>query len=102
MSQENSAALFALTSLSPLDGRYAASMADLRPLLSEAGFMRHRVRVEIKWLLALSRAGLPELPEFSPAARARLEALISTFSNEDAARIKAIEAVTNHDVKAVE
>ena len=52
----------ALTALSPLDGRYAARMGALRALLSEAGFMRHRVQVEVEWLIALSDAGMPELP----------------------------------------
>ena len=94
--------LFALNALSPLDGRYAAKVDALRPLLSEAGFMRHRVRVEIAWLVALSAAGFGELQPFSAAARAWLGALVASFADVDAARIKVIEAVTNHDVKAVE
>ncbi|HYF60413.1 MAG TPA: adenylosuccinate lyase, partial [Burkholderiaceae bacterium] len=91
-----------LDALSPLDGRYAARVAALRPLLSEAAFVRHRVRVEVEWLLALSELGLPELPSFSDAARARLRAVADGFGAAEAARVKAIEAVTNHDVKAVE
>ncbi len=94
--------LFALNALSPLDGRYATRVDALRPLLSEAGFMRHRVRVEIAWLVALSTAGLSELKPFTEAARAWLDAFVAAFDDRDAARIKAIEAVTNHDVKAVE
>lgn len=94
--------LSALTALSPLDGRYANRCEALRPLLSEAGFMAHRVEVEIAWLIGLSEAGLPELPAFSGDAKARLKALVDDFSQEDAARIKAIERTTNHDVKAVE
>ncbi|MGB6242084.1 MAG: adenylosuccinate lyase [Castellaniella sp.] len=94
--------LSALNALSPLDGRYAAKADSLRPFLSEAGFMAHRVEVEIAWLIGLSDAGLPELAAFSPAARARLQALVQNFSESDAARIKAIERTTNHDVKAVE
>ena len=94
--------LSALSALSPLDGRYASKTDALRPLLSEAGFMHHRVKVEISWLIALSEAGFAELLPFSPEARALLETLASDFSEDDAARIKAIEAVTNHDVKAVE
>lgn len=94
--------LSALNALSPLDGRYAAKADALRPFLSEAGFMAHRVEVEIAWLIGLSDAGLPELPPFSAAARARLQALVQGFSEADAARIKAIERTTNHDVKAVE
>ncbi len=64
--------------------------------------MAHRVEVEVAWLLGLAQAGLPELPPFSAAAVQRLSTLVSAFSEADAARIKAIEAVTNHDVKAVE
>ncbi len=91
-----------LSALSPLDGRYASKTDALRPLLSEAGFMHHRVKVEIAWLLALSEAGFAELTPFSADAKTLLEKLATDFSDEDAARIKAIEAVTNHDVKAVE
>ena len=94
--------LSALSALSPLDGRYASKTDALRPLLSEAGFMHHRVKVEIAWLIALSEAGFAELRPFSAEARALLETLARDFSEDDAARIKAIEAVTNHDVKAVE
>lgn len=91
-----------LSALSPLDGRYAVKAAALRSTLSEAGFMAHRVEVEIAWLIGLSDAGLPELPAFSAAARAVLASLVHDFSEADAARIKAIERTTNHDVKAVE
>ena len=94
--------LTALSALSPLDGRYAAKTDALRPILSEAGFMHHRVKVEISWLLALSEAGFAEIKPFSPAGASLLNKLASDFTEEDAARIKAIEAVTNHDVKAVE
>ena len=94
--------LSALSALSPLDGRYAAKIDKLRPILSEAGFMHHRVKVEISWLLALSQAGFAEIKPFSSDAVARLERMAADFSESDAARIKAIEAVTNHDVKAVE
>ncbi len=94
--------LSALSALSPLDGRYATKTDALRPLLSEAGFMHHRVKVEIAWLIALSDAGFAELRPFSAEAKALLDTLARDFSEDDAARIKAIEAVTNHDVKAVE
>ena len=93
---------FALNALSPLDGRYAAKVEPLRALMSEAAFMRHRVTVEVAWLIALSDAGLPELPPFSQAARDFLNGLVARFGDAEAARIKAIERVTNHDVKAVE
>lgn len=91
-----------LNALSPLDGRYASRCNSLRGLLSEAGFMAHRVEVEVAWLIALSKAELPELAEFSPAAQARLTSLVANFTEADAQRIKEIERVTNHDVKAVE
>jgi adenylosuccinate lyase len=92
-----------LTALSPLDGRYAAAMAPLRPLFSEFGLMRHRVRVEIEWLKVLAaEPAIAEVPAFSPATLARLDALVEGFSEADAQAIKDIEAVTNHDVKAIE
>ena len=91
-----------LTALSPLDGRYAAKTDKLRPILSEAGFMHHRVKVEIAWLQALAAAGFSEIKPFSASASALLDKLASDFTEADAERIKAIEAVTNHDVKAVE
>jgi len=91
-----------LSALSPLDGRYAAKTDKLRPILSEAGFMHHRVKVEIAWLQALAQAGFAELKPFSNDAVALLDKLAADFSESDAARIKEIEAVTNHDVKAVE
>ena len=92
----------ALHALSPLDGRYASRLDALRPLLSEAGFMHERVRVEVAWLIGLSDLDMAELPPFSAKARATLQGWVEGFSVEDAARIKAIEAVTNHDMKAVE
>ena len=77
--------LTALNALSPLDGRYASKTDALRPILSEAGFMHHRVKVEIAWLLALSEAGFTEIPNFSASARQLLEKLASDFTEEDAA-----------------
>lgn len=94
--------LSTLSALSPLDGRYAGKTDGLRPWLSEAAFMRQRVQVEVHWLIALSQAKLPDFPSFSAAAEAVLLKLVADFSDADAERIKAIEAVTNHDVKAVE
>jgi adenylosuccinate lyase len=91
-----------LSALSPLDGRYAAKTDKLRPILSEAGFMHHRVKVEIAWLQALSEAGFAEIKPFSAEANAHLDKLAANFSEADAQRIKDIEKVTNHDVKAVE
>jgi len=91
-----------LNALSPIDGRYARATKPLSAFLSEAGFMAHRVEVEVAWLIALSKAGLPELPAFSPKGEAYLRQLVADFSEQDAQRIKEIEQVTNHDVKAVE
>lgn len=99
---KTNSSLSSLNAVSPLDGRYASRCDGLRPLLSEAGFMAHRVEVEIAWLIGLSEAGLPELPTFSAGARAKLLGLVSNFSEVDAERIKDIEKTTNHDVKAVE
>ena len=91
-----------LTALSPLDGRYAAKLDALRPLLSEFGLVRCRVRVEVEWFIALSEAGFAELPPFGPAATAFLHSLAERFDEADAEAVKAIEKRTNHDVKAVE
>ncbi len=92
-----------LTALSPLDGRYASKTEALRPIFSEFGLMHRRVHVEIRWLLALgAEPGISELPAFGSDAATRLHAVDEDFSLDDAARIKAIEATTNHDVKAVE
>ena len=91
-----------ISALSPLDGRYAAKLATLRPLMSEQGFMHRRVQVEVTWLLALSDSGMPEFKPFSPDARVFLRQLVADFSAADALAIKEIEKTTNHDVKAVE
>ncbi|CAN5711669.1 adenylosuccinate lyase [soil metagenome] len=92
-----------LLALSPLDGRYAGKVDALRPVFSEYGLIRARVRVEVEWLLALAADPLiGELPDFDADAATRLRALADDFSIADAARIKEIEATTNHDVKAVE
>ena len=92
-----------LTNLSPIDGRYASKGDALRPLLSEFGLIRFRVEVEIKWLLALSEEPhIPEVPPFSAEAKRHLLLIADEFGVKDAERVKAIEATTNHDVKAVE
>ncbi len=93
----------ALTALSPLDGRYAAKMAPLAAHFSEFGLIRARVRIEAAWLVALSdEARIREIAPFGKDARAALEVACTSFSHADAARVKAIERTTNHDVKAVE
>jgi adenylosuccinate lyase len=92
-----------LTALSPLDGRYAAKVGPLRPIFSEYGLMHRRVLVEVRWLIALGEEkGIAEVAPLSAAARHALETLATGFSSQDAEEIKAIEATTNHDVKAVE
>lgn len=91
-----------LTALSPLDGRYAAKVAALRPLLSEFGLMHRRVQVEVEWFIELSDLGLPEFAPLSEASRGYLRGLSARFSEADAQAIKDIEKTTNHDVKAVE
>jgi len=91
-----------LTALSPLDGRYQSKLDALRPILSEYGFMRCRVQVELVWLEQLCDAGLAGTAPLSPEARAHLRAIVARFGPADAAAIKAIEKTTNHDVKAVE
>jgi len=93
----------ALTALSPLDGRYAAKTRPLQEHFSEFALMRERVAVEAAWLLALSREpAFAALGPFSAATEAELQRAAKEFRLEDAERIKAIEATTNHDVKAVE
>lgn len=92
-----------LLALSPLDGRYAGKVDALRPIFSEYGLIKARVRVEVEWLLALAaEPGIVELAPFAVGAVARLHALADGFSVADAARVKEIERTTNHDVKAVE
>ncbi len=91
-----------LTAISPLDGRYAKKTTNLRPIMSEWGYMKARVQVEITWFLALSDAGFTEFPPLSTAARNHLHGLVLNFSQANAQAIKNIEKTTNHDVKAVE
>lgn len=92
-----------LLALSPLDGRYAGKVDALRPIFSEYGLIRARVKVEVEWLLALgAEPGITELPAFSTAGTAKLRALADGFGVAHAARVKEIERTTNHDVKAVE
>ncbi len=96
-------AITPLTALSPLDGRYASKVEALRPHFSEYALIRHRVRVEVEWLKALAREpGIAEIREFSAATVEELDRAAAGFSEADAERVKAIEARTNHDVKAVE
>ncbi|MGI4777805.1 MAG: adenylosuccinate lyase [Janthinobacterium lividum] len=91
-----------VSALSPLDGRYAAKLSALRPLMGEQGYMHRRVQVEVAWFVALSDCGFAEFKPLTPGARKYLLALVSNFSEADATAIKEIEKTTNHDVKAVE
>ena len=94
---------FALTAISPIDGRYGSKVEDFRPIFSEYGLIRYRVEVEIRWLQALAKQPqILEVPELSEDATHKLDSIISDFSEADAQRIKDIEKTTNHDVKAVE
>ena len=96
-------ALSPLTALSPLDGRYRTKVAALAEYFSEYGLIRERIRVELAWLEALSdEPGVAEVKPFSGAARAMLAVAAADFTVADAARVKAIEQTTNHDVKAME
>jgi len=88
--------------ISPVDGRYGERVAELVPFFSEFGLMRYRVLVEIEYFIALSRAGLPQFEGFPAEKEKELLAVWNSFSLADAEFIKQKEAVTNHDVKAVE
>ncbi len=92
-----------LTVLSPLDGRYEKKTAGLRAYFSEFALIKYRVHIEIEWLIALSaEESIAECPSFSSNTIAAMRDAVSKFSLPDAERVKAIEATTNHDVKAVE
>ena len=92
-----------LKAISPLDGRYQRKLEALGDAFSEFALTRERVRVELAWLKSLAGAvEIPELPALSGAATQFLDGLVERFSVDDAAAVKAIEAITNHDVKAVE
>lgn len=92
-----------LTALSPLDGRYAGKIGELRSIFSEYGLIKARLTVEVRWLQMLAaNTEIAEVPTFSDQAQAFLDAIITDFSETDAMRVKEIERTTNHDVKAVE
>ncbi|MBT3459932.1 MAG: adenylosuccinate lyase [Halieaceae bacterium] len=95
--------LNALTAISPLDGRYGSKLLPLRDVFSEYGLIARRVQVEVRWLQCLAaHESIVEIPPFSSAATQFLNDLLHNFGPEEAAKIKQIEATTNHDVKAVE
>ncbi|WP_041523027.1 adenylosuccinate lyase [Gilvimarinus agarilyticus] len=92
-----------LSAVSPVDGRYGSKTNALRPIFSEFGLIHCRVEVEVRWLQRLSELdGVTEVPAFSAATHAQLDAIVTQFSEADAQAVKDIEATTNHDVKAVE
>ncbi|XOV88586.1 MAG: adenylosuccinate lyase [Pseudomonadota bacterium] len=92
-----------LTAISPIDGRYGARTRALSPIFSEFGLIRYRVLVEVKWFQFLAaEPGIAELAPLTDAENAFLASLVDNFGVTEAARIKAIERTTNHDVKAVE
>ena len=92
-----------LTALSPLDGRYHGKVDPLRDIFSEFGLIHRRVQVEVAWLKALSEcADIAEVPVFSSESVNLLDRIVSAFDETQAEAVKAIEATTNHDVKAVE
>ncbi len=95
--------LTTLNALSPLDGRYQTKLDALRPYFSEYALIKHRAWVEVEWLKALSSAkDLQEIAPFSSETIKELDDAIDNFSEIDASQVKAIEARTNHDVKALE
>ncbi len=91
-----------LTAISPIDGRYRSKTQSLDQYFSEYALIRYRVRVEIEYFIALCELPLPQLTSFPKNLFGKLRAIYETFSEADAARVKEIESVTNHDVKAVE
>ncbi len=91
-----------LTAISPVDGRYRSKCEALAEYFSEFALIRYRVRVEVEYFIALCNIPLPALASVSEATREKLRDIYRNFSEADAARIKEIESVTNHDVKAVE
>ena len=91
-----------LESISPIDGRYAARVKDLSPYFSEFALIKYRLRIEIEYLIFLKSLGLPQLTDLSAEKLEQIRVFIRNLTFDQAARVKKIEAVTNHDVKAVE
>lgn len=95
--------LTSLTAISPIDGRYGSTTAELRHIFSEYGLIRLRIKVEVRWLASLAaHPQISEVPALSKQAAKALEAIALDFKPADAERVKEIESTTNHDVKAVE
>ncbi|MCT4664040.1 MAG: adenylosuccinate lyase [Flavobacteriales bacterium] len=91
-----------LEAISPIDGRYASKTADFKAYFSEKALIQYRIRIEIEYFIALSKSPVAQVPDFSEEQVSFLRAMYQNFTSEDAQRVKDIEAVTNHDVKAVE
>ena len=91
-----------LNAISPIDGRYRKSLSQLSQYFSEEALIKYRVKIEIEYFIALCEFDLPQLANFDKALFSRLRAIYTEFSSKDAIRIKEIEGITNHDVKAVE
>ena len=91
-----------LTAVSPVDGRYRSKTEVLAPYYSEYALMKYRVRVEIEYFITLCELPLPQLAGLDHARFDELRAIYQNFSEADAAHVKEIESVTNHDVKAIE
>ena len=92
-----------ITAISPIDGRYAAKITPLTECFSEYALLKNRVKVEVVWLLALCKEeGIAECRSVTAAEEKQLRAIVTDFTPDEAEKIKQIEAVTNHDVKAVE
>jgi adenylosuccinate lyase len=94
--------LSALTAISPIDGRYWSGLKQLSKYFSEYGLIQYRVEVEVEYFIALCKIPLPPLKDFPQQNFDVLRGLYQNFTEEGAQRIKQIESVTNHDVKAVE
>ncbi|MBC36194.1 MAG: adenylosuccinate lyase [Bacteroidetes bacterium] len=94
--------LTSLNAISPVDGRYRKATKDLSGYFSEAGLIKYRVFVEVEYFIALCEAPLPQLADFDKSKYVALRDIIANFNEDEAQKVKDIEKVTNHDVKAVE
>ena len=91
-----------LNAISPIDGRYFNKVSELSKFFSESALIKYRIRVEVEYFISLCKIPLPQLEGISQDSLAELRKLYVEFTDEDALRVKEIEKVTNHDVKAVE
>ena len=92
----------ALRAISPIDGRYASKTGALADYFSEEALIKYRIQVEIEYFIALCELPLPQLKDFDHGQFEAIRKLYTEFSAADAKRVKEIEGITNHDVKAVE